>query len=81
MANKAPEILSIGMEPQDDVSLLGVLDHVFNAGVVIRGSVVISLAGVDLLYVGLNAVVTSVETALRHTGKPVHRPRNGPGRN
>ncbi len=51
---------------QSEVSLLDILDHVLNAGVVIHGSIVISLAGVDLVYVGLNAVVTSVETALRH---------------
>jgi hypothetical protein len=37
-----------------------------NAGVVIHGSLVISLAGVDLVYLGLNVVLTSVETALRN---------------
>ena len=51
---------------QDELSLLDILDHVLNAGVVIHGSLVISLAGVDLVYVGLNVVLTSVETALRH---------------
>ncbi len=50
----------------DEVSLLEILDHVVNAGVVIHGSLVISLAGVDLLYVGLNVVLTAVETALQH---------------
>ncbi|HEU4413377.1 MAG TPA: gas vesicle protein [Candidatus Angelobacter sp.] len=50
----------------DEVSLLDILDHVLNAGVVIHGSVVISLAGVDLVYLGLNVVLTSVETALRN---------------
>jgi hypothetical protein len=50
----------------DEVSLLEILDHVVNAGVVIHGSLVISLAGVDLLYVGLNVVLTGVETALQH---------------
>ena len=50
----------------DEVSLLDILDHVLNAGVVIHGSLVISLAGVDLIYLGLNVVLTSVETALRH---------------
>jgi gas vesicle structural protein len=49
----------------EEVSLLDILDHVLNAGVVIHGSLVISLAGVDLVYVGLNVVLTSVETALR----------------
>jgi hypothetical protein len=50
-----------GREP----SLLDILDHVLNAGIVVQGSVVISIAGVDLVYVGLSAVLTSVETALR----------------
>ena len=51
---------------EEEVSLLDILDHVLNAGVVIHGSLVISLAGVDMVYVGLNVVLTSVETALRN---------------
>lgn len=58
--------LLAGVAGQDEISLLDILDHVLNAGVVIHGSVVISLAGVDLIYLGLNVVLTSVETALRH---------------
>ena len=50
----------------EDISLLEILDHVLNSGVVIHGSLVISLAGVDLVYLGLNVVLTSVETALRN---------------
>lgn len=53
----------------EEVSLLDILDHVLNAGVVLHGSVVISVAGVDLVYLGLNAVLTSVETALKHINK------------
>ena len=49
---------------EDEISLLEILDHVLNSGVVIHGSLVISLAGVDLVYLGLNVVLTSVETAL-----------------
>lgn len=52
--------------PEADISLLDILDHVLSSGVVIHGSIVISLAGVDLVYLGLNAVLTSIETALRH---------------
>jgi gas vesicle structural protein len=63
------EVVMIGSDAQDDVSLLEVLDHVLNAGVVIHGSIVISLAGVDLIYVGVNVVLTSVETALRQLQK------------
>jgi hypothetical protein len=59
-------IAIIGAGTEDDSSLLDILDHVVNSGVVIHGSIVISLAGVDLIYLGLNVVLTSVETALRH---------------
>ncbi|HEY2498627.1 MAG TPA: gas vesicle protein [Candidatus Angelobacter sp.] len=58
---KSVEVLGGG---EDEVSLLEILDHVLNSGVVIHGSLVISLAGVDLVYLGLNVVLTSVETAI-----------------
>jgi hypothetical protein len=58
-----------GAEGDSEISLLDILDHVLNTGVVIQGSLVISLAGVDLIYVGLSAVLTSVETALKHADK------------
>ena len=51
---------------EEEVSLLEILDHVLNSGVIIHGSLVISLAGVDLVYLGLNVVLTSVETALNN---------------
>jgi hypothetical protein len=46
------------------VSLSEVLDRVLNKGVVVAGEIVISVADVDLVYVGLNLLVSSVETAL-----------------
>jgi len=63
----SPQYVNIGSDTDngDEISLLEILDNVLNSGVVIQGSVVISLAGVDLVYVGLNVVLTSVETALR----------------
>ncbi len=62
------ESVSLTGHPEEDVSLLDILDHVLNAGVVVHGSLVISVAGVDLVYVGLNVILTSVETALRNLG-------------
>jgi gas vesicle structural protein len=59
-------VLITGTEPADETSLLDILDHVLNAGVIIRGNLVISLAGVDLVYVGLDVILTSVETAFKH---------------
>ena len=44
------------------VSLCETLDRVLNKGAVIAGDIVISVADIDLLYLGLNLVVTSVET-------------------
>jgi len=64
------ESVTLAGHPQEDVSLLDILDHVLNAGVVVHGSLVISVAGVDLVYVGLNVILTSVETALRNLGRP-----------
>ena len=44
------------------VSLAEVLDRVLAKGTVVTGEVVVSVAGVDLLYLGLNVVLASVET-------------------
>jgi len=64
--SKADAILNPPQSREDETSLLDILDHVLNAGIVLHGSIVISVAGVDLVYLGLNAVLTSVETALKH---------------
>jgi gas vesicle structural protein len=64
MQNEFEPVVLAGTSDQD-VSLLDILDHVLNAGVVIHGSMVLSIAGVDLVYLGLNVVLTSVETALK----------------
>jgi len=70
MADKPSKVVQIaGQRREEDVSLVDILDHVLHAGVVLHGSVVISLAGVDLIYLNLNAVLTSVETALRYANK------------
>jgi len=48
---------------QSELSLLETLDHVLNRGLVIAGEITISVADVDLIFVGLNVMLTSVETA------------------
>lgn len=45
------------------ISLCETLDRVLNQGVVVAGEVMISVANVDLLYLGLQLVLTSVESA------------------
>jgi len=46
-----------------DLSLLETLDHVLNKGLVIAGEITISVADVDLIFLGLNVLVSSVEKA------------------
>ena len=48
---------------ESELSLLETLDHVLNRGLVIAGEITISVADVDLIFVGLNVLVSSVETA------------------
>ncbi|WP_052565619.1 gas vesicle protein [Candidatus Brocadia sinica] len=45
------------------ISLCETLDRVLNTGVVIQGDITISVANIDLIYIGLRALLTSVETA------------------
>ena len=45
-----------------DVTLLEILDRVLDKGVVIAGDIVISVADVDLVYLGLRLLLSSVET-------------------
>ncbi len=47
---------------QSDLSLLETLDHVLNRGLVIAGEITISVANIDLIFVGLNVLLGSVET-------------------
>ena len=53
-----------GEEWEDtDLSLLETLDHVLNRGIVITGEITIAVADIDLIFIGLNVLVSSVETA------------------
>ena len=48
---------------QRSSSLCELLDRVLNTGVVATGDIVISVAGIDLIYLNLQLLLTSVETA------------------
>jgi hypothetical protein len=48
---------------QEHISLCEILDRVLTKGVVVVGEVVISVADIDLVYLGLQLVLTSVESA------------------
>jgi hypothetical protein len=52
-----------------EVTLFELLDRILNKGVVIAGDLVISVADVDLIYLGLKVILTSVETMEKHTAR------------
>ncbi len=54
----------MGYSESEGVSLCDLLDRVLNMGVVATGDIVISVAGVDLIYINLQLLLSSVETAL-----------------
>ena len=45
-----------------EITILDVLDRVLTKGVVITGDIVISVADIDLIYLGLRLLLSSVET-------------------
>jgi len=50
------------------VSLCEALDRILNKGAVIVGDVTLSVAGIDLIYLSVQALVASVETGRRLRG-------------
>ena len=53
----------------DELTLLELADRLLNRGVVLSGQATISVAGVDLIYLGLSVVLTAVDN-LRPTREP-----------
>ena len=51
--------------PDEELTLLELADRLLNRGVVLTGEATISVAGVDLIYLGLNVVLTAVENLRR----------------
>lgn len=51
--------------PEDDTSLLELLDRLLDTGVVLAGELHISVAGVDLLYLNLRVLLCSSETFVK----------------
>jgi hypothetical protein len=50
------------LDRRGDVALIDLLDRLLDTGVVLTGDITLSVAGVDLVYVGLRALIASVET-------------------
>jgi gas vesicle structural protein len=52
----------------EELTLLELTDRLLNRGVVLVGEAVISVGGVDLIYLGLNVVLTAVENLHKRRG-------------
>jgi len=51
-----------------DASLLEIIDHVLNKGVMIQGEVILGVAGVDLIYLRLDALLCAADKLLGPRG-------------
>jgi hypothetical protein len=61
--NPPPAVSELALDDAGRISLCEVLDRVLNKGVVVAGEATISVADIDLVYLGLQIVLTSMETA------------------
>jgi hypothetical protein len=61
--------VSLSAPRDDELTLLELADRLLHRGVVVTGEATISVAGVDLIYLGLNVVLTAVENL-----QPKHAP-------
>lgn len=56
--------------PRSDPGLAELVDRLLDRGVVVKGELVVSVADVDLLYIGLDIVLSSVESLRRRIEDP-----------
>lgn len=63
---------ALPLHPDDELSLVDLLDRLLAGGVMLTGDITISLADVDLVHVSLRALISSVSTLMegRETGVP-----------
>jgi len=48
-------------EEEKEMTLLDLLDRLLDKGIVIHGDIMISIADIDLIYIGLRLVISSVD--------------------
>ncbi len=60
------------------ITLCETLDRVLNKGVVLAGEIIISVADVDLVYLNVQVLLSSLDTAYRARLDPDRPPSAGP---
>jgi hypothetical protein len=62
--SEASRVDTLDILDTSDVSLLDTMDNLLNKGVVLTGEVVLGLAGIDLIYLQLSAVLCAADRIL-----------------
>ena len=63
------------IDQSKDITILELLDRVLNKGVILTGDIVISVADIDLVYLGVKLMLSSVETMEQlKSEKPIKKP-------
>ena len=62
------------IDKSKDITILELLDRVLTKGVILTGDIVISVADIDLVYLGVKLMLCSVETMeqLKSGKKTIH---------
>jgi hypothetical protein len=55
----------IDPEPEEQASLLDVVDSVLNKGAVLNGDLILGVANVDLIYVKLSVLVSALDRVMK----------------
>jgi hypothetical protein len=50
----------------EDIALIDMLDRLLAGGVVLAGDITLAVADIDLVYVGLRALISTVASAEKH---------------
>jgi hypothetical protein len=62
VGSRSELVRGLSLDDCDRVSLCELLDRVLNKGAVVVAELTISVADIDLVYLGLQLVLTSIET-------------------
>jgi len=76
-ARKAAAVAEDVLGPEEE-TLLDVLDHLLNKGVMLNGDITLGVAGIDLIYLRLSTLLCAADRVLPHMAKRPKRPRHRP---
>lgn len=63
MPSKSPSATRQLAAREKDITVLDLLDRILNKGVILYGDLTLSVANVDLVYLSLKVLLTSIEKA------------------